>query len=225
VPVLRAAGAAVTETEPARRRLPRLRADEIEGIAPDARPYATLALILASLAVTLVFAADQTLNGDIGMLLGADDHQVWRYFTAPFLHTNLGYQFVTLVATGVFGTLIERRFGPFAVLVTFVAAGAAGCALAAALDVQPVFGGLPVVNGANGAALGLLLAWLVDDRRTARRGHDRRNDLLGVLVFGALLALLSLAVEEANVAAAAGGAAVGALLGLALPLFTRRPSP
>ena len=213
-----------TETQPVRRRLPRLRADEIEGIAPDARPYATLLLILASLAVTLVFAVDQTVNGDIGMLLGQDDHQVWRYFTAPFLHTNLGYQFVTLVATGVFGTLIERRFGPFPVLVTFVAAGAAGCALAAALDVQPLFGGLPVVNGANGAALGLLVAWLVDDRRTARRGHDRQNDLLGVLVFAAVLALLSLAVEEANVAAAAGGAAVGALLGLALPLFTRRPS-
>jgi hypothetical protein len=37
-----------------------------------------------------------------------------------------------------------------------------------------------------------------------------------------VLALLSLAVVEANVAAAAGGAAAGALLGLALPLFTRR---
>jgi hypothetical protein len=46
--------------------------------------------------------------------------------------------------------------------------------------------------------------------------------MLGVGVVAAVLVLLSLAVEEANIGAAVGGAAAGALLGLALPLFTRR---
>ena len=52
-------------TEPrARRRprLPRLRADEIEGIAPDVRPWATMFLIAASLITTLVYAADNNLD-------------------------------------------------------------------------------------------------------------------------------------------------------------------
>ena len=76
--------------------------------------------------------------------------------------------------------------------------------------------------GANGAALGMLCAWLVDDRLAARRGDDRENDLLGVYVIAVVLVLLSLTTEEANIASAVGGAAVGALLGLVLRLFTRK---
>ena len=77
--------------------------------------------------------------------------------------------------------------------------------------------------GANGAALGLLVAWLVDDRLAARRGDDRENDLLGVYVIAAVLVLLSLTTEAANIAAAVGGALAGALLGLLLPRLTRTP--
>jgi membrane associated rhomboid family serine protease len=79
------------------------------------------------------------------------------------------------------------------------------------------------VIGANGATLGLLTAWLVDDRLAARRGDDRENDLLGVYVIAAVLVLLSLTTEAANIAAAVGGAVVGALLGLLLPRITRTP--
>ena len=41
-----------------RPRLSRLRADEIEGIAPETRPVLTIVLIVASLLVTLVLATD-----------------------------------------------------------------------------------------------------------------------------------------------------------------------
>ena len=71
-----------------------------------------------------------------------------------------------------------------------------------------------MVLGANGAALGLLCAWLVDDRMAARRGEDRENDLIGVGVFAAVLVLLSLAEPDANIAAAVGGAAAGRAAGL-----------
>jgi membrane associated rhomboid family serine protease len=78
------------------------------------------------------------------------------------------------------------------------------------------------VLGANGAALGVLVAWLVDDRLAARRGDDRENDLLGVYVIAAVLVLLSLTTEAANISAAVGGALVGVVMGLLLPTITRK---
>jgi membrane associated rhomboid family serine protease len=211
------------EPRPARRRprLPRLRPEEIEGIAPETRPDATLALIVASLVATVVVVVGGSLR-DMGAIVLGVHEDVWRYFAAPFLHESLGYAFVALVAVGIFGALIERRFGPLPVIVIFVLAGAAGCATAVALDVQPLFGGKLVVMGANGAALGLLAAWLVQDRIAVRRGDERETDLIGVYVVAAVLVLLSLAVVEANVAAAMVGGLAGAALGLPLSLFTRR---
>jgi membrane associated rhomboid family serine protease len=207
-----------------RRRLPRLRADEVEGIAPDTRPYVTLTLIALSLATTLVFAVDDTL--DLGAVEIPLREEVWRWFAAPFIHEDaLGYQFVALVAAGIFASMLERRFGPLPVVAVFLLSGAAGCGLAVTLEAPPLLDdeiGYDVF-GANGAALGLLCAWLVDDRLAARRGQDRESDLIGVWVIAAVLVLLSVAVIEANIAAAAGGAVAGAALGLALPLFTRRP--
>jgi membrane associated rhomboid family serine protease len=212
------------EAEPARRRrarLPRLRPDEIEGIAPDTRPYATFALIAASLALTVVHIADEFL--DLGALRIPGGDEVWRWFTAPFFHGgSLGYQLVTLLAVAIFGSQLERRFGPIPVIAVFVLSGAAGFALAVTLEAPALFSDSTLVYGANGAALGLVTAWLVDDRRAARRGLDRESDLIGVYVVAGVLVLLSLAVVEANIAAAAGGALAGAVLGLMLPLFTRR---
>ena len=217
-----------TEAQPkrkARRRptLPRLRSDEIAGVAPDTRPYATFALVLACVASALVWQADP--GRDVGYILVPVVEDVWRFFVAPFLFADqIGYAFVTLVAVGIFGTLLERRFGAIAVVAVYVLSGAAGMALVAFAETPPLFVDTDVffVFGGNGAALGLLCAWLVDDRRAARRGEDRENDLLGVYVVAIVLVLLSLAEEVANIGAAVGGAAVGALLGLALPLFTRK---
>jgi membrane associated rhomboid family serine protease len=206
-----------------RPRLARLRPGEIAGIAPDVRPYATMALIVAALAVTLIYAADQTL--DLGAVTVTIQDQPWRWVTAPFVYQReLGYEFVALVAVGVFGSMLERRFGPLAVLVTFLLCGAAGAALGVATGAPTLLGDSKELLGGNGAALGLLTAWLVDHQLAARRGEERDGDLLGVYVIAGVLVLLSIAVEEANIAVAAGGAAVGALLGAALPLFTRRES-
>lgn len=215
------------EAQPKRRRrrptLPRLRADEIAGIAPDTRPYATFGLIVACLLSALVFQADNEL--DLGYLAVPVAEEVWRFFAAPFLFTDeIGYAFVTLVAAAIFGSQIERRFGSLAVIVVFVLSGAAGMALVAFAETPPLFVDSEAFAafGANGAALGLLCAWLVDDRLAARRGEERDNDLLGVYVVAIVLVLLSVAEEAANIGAAVGGAAAGALLGLALPLFTRK---
>ena len=221
------------EAEPKRRRraarkLPRLRAEEIAGIAPEKRPYATFALVLLPVLAMLVHAADGAL--DLGYVFVTPGEPPfagtdwWRWILTPFVYlSELGYAFVALVAVGLFGTMLERRFGPLETVGVFLAAGTAGAALAVLLETPPLLDDAPfwAVLGGNGAALGLLCAWLVDDRLARRRGDDRENDLLGVYVIAAVLVLLSLTTQEANIAAAVGGALAGAVLGLVLPRFTR----
>ena len=195
-------------------RLPKLRPDEIPGIAPESPPWATRLLIALALLALVVMATEEVTDYDLGALRIPLDGDWWRLAATPFLHDNLGYAFIVLVATGIFGTHLERRFGLLVPIVVFVGAGAAGAAVSAAADVLPAV-------GANGAALGLLSAWLVDDRVAARRGDDRESDLLGVYVIAAVLFALSLATEDASVVAAVTGAAVGGLAGLILTALRR----
>jgi membrane associated rhomboid family serine protease len=195
-------------------KLPKLRPDEIPGIAPETPPHATRLLIALALLAMIVSASEEVTYYDLGALIFPIDGDAWRVATTPFLHDNLGYAFIALTATGIFGMHLERRFGRLVPVLIFVAAGAAGAALSDAADVLPAV-------GANGAALGLLCAWLVEDRRAARRGADRENDLLGVYVIAGLLLALSLATEDASIVAALGGAAIGALAGLLLSAVRR----
>jgi membrane associated rhomboid family serine protease len=199
-------------TQPRRRRrpkqpkLPKLRSDEIPGIAPETRPYATIGLIALSLLATLVLASGEVSLIDLGGIYGPLDGDWWRIAAYPFVFDNFGTVFITLVAVGIFGSLLERRFGPVAVVAIFLLAGAAGGALTELLEAYPA-------RSANGAAAGLLAAWYVDDRLAARRGDERGNDLLGVFVIFAVLMLVPLADETASWAAGTGGLAAGAVLG------------
>ena len=187
-------------------RLPKLRSDEIPGIAPDTRPYATGLIILAALVVTLVLASDEVFINEVGGIVGPLDGEWWRIAAYPFVFDNFGTEFIALLSIGIFGTMLERRFGWFALIALFLLCAAAGGALTETLEVYPAL-------SANGAALGLLAAWYVDDRLAARRGDDRGNDLLGVLVIFVVLMLVPLADETASWAAGVGGAAAGAILG------------
>jgi membrane associated rhomboid family serine protease len=197
-------------------RLPPLRRGEIPGIAPESKPIATGALMVISLAVIVVLATGRVDELDAGGLIFGLDNDYWRLITTPFVyHTSTSgafYAFVTLVGIGVFGTLVERRFGSVVTVVVFLAAGAGGAYLAYQLDDLPALGG-------NAGALGLLAAWLVDDRLSARRGADRGNDLIGAGVFAAVLFLLPVADLQASIFAGLGGAAVGAVAGAIVSPF------
>jgi membrane associated rhomboid family serine protease len=195
-------------------RLSPLRRGEIPGIAAESKPYATGALILISLALLLVVATGRVQYFDIGGVTQPLHGDYWRLLTTPFVYATSGpfYAFVCLVAIGLFGTLVERRFGSVVAAVLFLAAGAAGAFLAVELKDLPALGG-------NAAALGLLTAWVVDDRLAARRGADRGNDLIGVGVFAAVLLLLPLADDQASIFAGLGGAAVGAIAGAIVSPF------
>ena len=190
-----------------RTQLPRLRRGEIPGIAADTRPYGTFALILVAAAMMVAYAADELRLIEWTVLFDPIDGEYWKLISTAFQHLDhFGYAFIALTAVGVFGTLLERRFGLMFLLVTALASAAAGSALALVLEATPAV-------GANGIALGLLCAWFVDDRLAARRGDDRENDMLGVYVFFAVLVLLSVAEPDASIAAALGGAATGTVLG------------
>jgi membrane associated rhomboid family serine protease len=187
--------------------LPRLRRGEIPGIAAETRPYGTFALLLVSIAAMTAYAADEARFYDWMVLWGPLEDEYWKLVSTAFQHADhFGYAFIALTAVGVFGTLLERRFGLLFAVLTFLLAAAGGSALALALDATPAL-------GANGAALGLVFAWFVDDWLARRRGDDRENDLLGVYVFMAVLFLLSVAEPDASIGAAIGGAAVGAVMG------------
>jgi membrane associated rhomboid family serine protease len=188
--------------------LPRLRRGEIPGIAAETRPYATGILILACIGVSIAHATGQVSFAQLGAIT-SDHHAWWRVAASPFIFDNAGTEFVTLVAVAIFGMHLERRFGAAMVVATFLISGAAGAALSIAVHHYPAI-------TANGAALGLLCAWLVDDRLALRRGDDRGNDMIGVWVIGVLLLLIPVADTDASFFAGIGGAAVGAVIGATL---------
>src|SRR5215212_2015241 len=116
----------------AQRRRPslgRLKPGEIPGIRPDRRPYATIALVLASFVVTILFNAGVVGLEDLALGAGVTD-EYWRTLTTLFVYSQNGYEIVVLAAVFLFGWLLERRHGLWAPLLVFLAGGAGGMALA-----------------------------------------------------------------------------------------------
>ena len=195
---------------PRRPRLAPLRRGEIPGIRPDRRPYATIALILVSVAATLLVRAgwdrvflDLALKDPL-------DGDWWRPATAQFLYDSTGYEVAALAAVAIFGTLLERRHGWWAPLVVFLVGGSLGMLLVIGAE------DFPVALGGNGGALALLAAWSMRDVIGRRRGGEDDADLLGVLAAAALLVLLPVAADGAHALAGLGGGVAGIVMGLGL---------
>lgn len=219
-------GGSAREDKPRRRswrtaRVPslgRLRPGELPGIRGEGRPVATIALVLGSFLAYLAAVAGAFDPID-AIVAGKLDGEWWRVLTAPFVSLSGGgsffaggaYQFAAMVAVGIYGTLLERRHGPIAVLVIALLAGAGGMLAAAAID-----GSFPIAAGANGLALGLLCAWVVPVLLAWRAGREWEGDLLGTAVIAAVLLLMPLAVDFANAVAGVTGAVVGLVIGFPL---------
>jgi membrane associated rhomboid family serine protease len=186
-----------------------LRRGEIPGIRPDGRPYATIALVAASVVLFVLLRADAVRLVDVA-IVGTPQGDWWHVLTAPFAYENSGYAFVALFAIALFGWLVERRHGPIAAALLFLAGGAGGMAVAASLET------FPTALGGNGAALALLVAWAIPDLREARRGREVDGDLLGAAVFAVVLLLLPVAVDWADPLAGATGLVAGAAIGYPL---------
>ncbi|HSO98707.1 MAG TPA: rhomboid family intramembrane serine protease [Solirubrobacteraceae bacterium] len=194
--------------------LPRLRRGEIPGIRPEARPYATLLLVALALIGTVLWRT--TLGPPTHLIvLGKPGGEWWRVVTAPFIYSNTGYAFAVIGSIALFGWLIERRHGPWVVLALFAIGGIGGTALTAAAQ------SVPVVLGANGAALALLVTWALPDALELRAGREIDGDLLGAAVIAVVVALMPLILTEASWISDGVGVLAGLLVGLPLARAVR----
>jgi membrane associated rhomboid family serine protease len=199
-----------------RRTLSRLKPGEIPGIRAERRPYATIALVLAAIVLTIGSRAGAWDVTNLLLLSGTTD-EYYRTVTTLFLYGQTGVEVVCLGAVFLFGWLLERRHGPWAPLLVFLVGGAAGNFLAIAGDDIDF-----VTAGANGAALALLAAWAMRDVLGRRRGVEDDSDLLGALAIAAVLILLPLASDDLSALAGLGGGVAGVILGLGLARLPER---
>jgi Rhomboid family len=177
------------------------------------RPHATIALVAVSCVALIATRIEPEWLLHLVVLLPLKG-EWWKLLSAQFGYAQGGgggvYAFVAIVATGLFGWLVERRHGPAVVLALFLGAGAAGVLAADAVYT------LPFVAGANAGALALVAAWAAPDLRALRAGHHYEGDLLGAGAFAALLLVIPFARPEASWLAGVIGAIFGLLIGLGL---------
>jgi len=193
--------------------------------AGSLRPYATIALVglgcagwvlvrggyLGSVHISGLGSVYGQYASFFRLAIGGPlDGDWWKLVTSQFAYLDGLYAFIALLATAIFGWLLERRRGPVVVLVVFFGGGITGALAACAIYAEPV------VSGANGAALALIAAWAIPDLEAARRGYYYDGDLLGAGAVAATLLALPYARPEASWLAGVVGGAVGLMLGLGL---------
>jgi membrane associated rhomboid family serine protease len=220
-PKLELRGDELTPRQSRRARRRAARAERAERFAE--RPYAVIAAILIPAIALLVRVASPDLDArDLGAIVGPVESDWWRYLAAPFIYPDLGYFFVASAGIAIFGIAVEQRLGLIATVVLMIACGALG--MLAADGIETAFAGsndVLLAAGGNGVALGLLAAWAVMRAAEVRANPDEDVELIGAAVAAAVLILLPLVDDYANVFAGLAGALVGAGCGLVAALARR----
>ncbi len=178
------------------------------------RPYATLAAIIGPAILLLVQRASDLLPTEVGAIVGPVGSEWWRYLTAPFVYTDVGYLFVAALAIAIFVPPLERRLGMVAAILLLAACGGLGMLAADGLD-SLVGGGLLLAAGGNGVALGTLAAWFAIRHSESRGNPSDDYDVIGLAVIAAVLLALPLVDDFANEWAGVAGGLVGLGAGLA----------
>jgi membrane associated rhomboid family serine protease len=224
-PKLELRGDELAPRESRRSRRRTARAQRLERLAE--RPYAVIAAILIPAILLLVRVASPALNAyDLGAIVGPVQDDWWRYLAAPFVYPDIGYLFVASVGIAIFGTAVEQRLGLVPTVVLILACGALG--MLAADGIETAFAShndVLLAAGGNGIALGLLAAWAVMRASEVRAHPGEDVELIGAAVAAAVLILLPLVDDYANVFAGLGGALVGAGCGLAAAMSRRERHP
>ena len=207
----------------ARRRL--ARAQRVDRVAE--RPYAVFAAILGPALIVLLRVASPSLDTfGLGGILGPVGGDWWRYLAAPFIYPDIGYLFVASVGIAIFGIPVEQRLGTIPTAVLIVACGSLGMLAADAMETAFAPGNdVLYAAGGNGIALGLLACWAVIRGAEARSRPGEDVEVIGAAVAAAVLILLPLVDDFANVFAGLAGALVGAACGLAAAYARRERHP
>src|SRR4051812_44941074 len=200
-----------------RRRMPRPGRPSF-AVSTD-RPYATIAIVLASAILLLVQKASGDALATFGGLVVPLETEWWRVFTAPFAYVDVGYLFVVGVGLAIFGTAVEQRLGTLPTAILLVACGALG--MLAASVVADARGEFTVVAGGNGIALGAVAAWFAIRRSEVRGAIGEDYDAVGVAIAAIVLIALPLFAPTADFVAGLVGGAVGGLAGLAASTLHR----
>jgi membrane associated rhomboid family serine protease len=206
-----------------RRRMARAQRSERLG----ERPYAVIAAIAIPAVLVLVRVASPALNAyDLGAIVGPVGGDWWRYLAAPFVYPDVGYLFVASIGIAIFGIAVEQRLGTIPTVVLIVACGALG--MLAADGIETAFASsrdILFASGGNGIALGLLAAWAVIRGAEVRARPGEDVEVIGAAVAAAVLILLPLVDDYANVFAGLAGVLVGAACGLAAAFARRERHP
>jgi membrane associated rhomboid family serine protease len=184
---------------------------------PGGRPTATIALVAIAVVASVIAASDLTHISswmlDQLVFTGGLDKAPWKLFSSAFLQYSFGYGFVCLLSFAIFGSGLERRFGPIAVLAVWLLPSALG------VVAESLLAPVPVTFGAYAAAVGAVLAWTIV---VADHEDLRDHDTLGLAAVAFVLCALPLATDAARVSALLGGIAGGLICGLVLTRMPRR---
>jgi len=180
-----------------------------------------IAAIFAPALLVLVQRAGDLPITDVGAIVGPVEGEWWRYLAAPFAYPDVGYLFVVSIGIAIFGVAVEARLGMIATAILIIACGALG--MLAADGIESAIGGEGdlLAAGGNGIALGLLATWAVLRVGEMRADPTAETEVIGAAVAAAVLIMLPLVEDYANVFAGLGGALVGGVSGVAAALARR----
>jgi membrane associated rhomboid family serine protease len=193
----------------------RLRRPGIPRMAVADRPYAAIIAVVGPAILLLVQLAADLGMSEVGAIVGPVGSEWWRYLTAPFVYVDVGYLFVVGFAIAVFVPSLERRLGTISAVVLLLACGGLGMLAADGISSLGVGDGTLFAAGGNGVALGALAAWFAIRHAESRRHPGDDYDLIGLVIFAAVLLALPLVEDSASEWAGLAGGLVGLGAGFA----------
>lgn len=195
------------------------------------QPFATYALIAVNVAIFLLLytqggPSSETALKNFGALSPQliENGQIWRLFTAMFLHASVPHILFNMTSLFAVGTLAERLYGSTKFLAIYVGAGLIGSLCSVALAVAT--GQMNELGvGASGAIFGVAGALVAvrfhPSEVIPQRLRERvSSSILPLVLISLIFAYLTPHVDNA---AHVGGLLGGVLLSFVFPLPRRIP--
>jgi rhomboid protease GluP len=179
--------------------------------------YVLITVTVAVYAFTSILSGSLTTSDGVVSALGQINAnvwngEVWRLFTAIFIHADILHIFGNMFFLLIFGLRAEDMFDIKEYLLIYFLSGLSGGLLTLALWPPNT-----VSIGASGAIFGVLGATMIYAR------HSIRQSIMGALLYAFFFFLINLG-PDVNYLAHLGGLATGLLMGYALAT-TRRYKP